>query len=312
MNASPPRIARSVPLALVVHEASVPYVRPVVTFVRRQLAVHGGGDPVYAECRDVAEARVPPGAVVFVIGDGFPRIERLPGCRYVFVNFSLVHPLRWWRPSAPSALRWMRVKRRALLARAGQFDMVLDFHPRQSRWLARALAPAPVRPFPTAVDDSAARHADTPLASRRWDVCLVGTESPRRARLRERFAALGMAVSPPTAPVLDGVLRDSRVVVNAHFAACDTLEAPRVVHALAAGVCLVTEPCVGLDELAPPQCYVSAPYRRLPSVVAALLRDPERMAAIARAGREHWHGSVAPRARAAWRTLIDDAIGLAA
>jgi hypothetical protein len=305
------RHAQARPAALLVHEASVPYVDSVVAFVRQQLSRHLGGEPFYAECADVATAGVPADSVVFVIGDGFPRYRRQPGCRYVFINFSLVRRMRWWRPIAPAAARWMCAKRRALLGKRDLYDMVLDFHPAQTRLLARELAPAavPVRTFMTGVAGDAGAAA-TPLAARRWDVCFVGTDSPRRARMRTRLERRGIAVSPSHAPGLHTVMRDCRVVANVHFAACDTLEAPRIVHALAAGVCLVTEPCYGLRELAPEGCYVCVPYRRMPAAIAELLGDPARIDRIARSAAEHVRTRYAARASESWGALVQQALAL--
>lgn len=301
---------RSSPVALLVHEASVPYVRSVVAFMRRQLELHAGKEPFYAECATVAQACVPVHSVVFLVGEGFPRFERERSCRYVFVNFSVVRRMRWWKPASPAAVEWMRAKRQVLMEKRDQFDMVLDFHPIQTQWLARALAPSTVRTFMTGVSDDVSHAIRKPLSSRRWDVCLVGTESPRRARMRARLEARGLSVSPATAPGLDAVIGDCRVVANVHFAACDTLEAPRVVHALTAGVCLVTEPCLGLEELAPPSCYVTAPFRRMPGVIADLVRDSGRLDAISRAGADHIRGPYGARAEATWRSLVQDALEL--
>jgi len=304
--------ARARPAALLVHEASVPYVRSVVDFVRQQLSRHLGGEPFYAECADVAAAGAPAGSLVFVIGDGFPRYRRQPGCRYVFINFSLVRRMRWWRPIAPAAARWMRDKRRALLGKRDLYDMVLDFHPAQTRLLARQLARAevPVRTFMTAVAGDARGHAAPPLADRRWDVCFVGTDSPRRARMRARLERRGIAVSPSTAPGLHAVLGDCRVVANVHFAACDTLEAPRILHAFTAGVCLVTEPCYGLRDLAPESCYVCVPYRRMPAAIAELLGDTARIDRIARSAAEHVRTRYADRASESWGALVQEALAL--
>jgi hypothetical protein len=308
------RIARSEafrPLALLVHDASLPYVRPVVEFVRAQLSLHAGHEPLYAVCRDVAEVRVPANSVVFLVGDGFPRYARAAGCRYVFVNFSLVEKLRWWRPISSDAARWMRAKRSALLARRDQYDMVLDFHPWQTRLLEKELAPygVRVRTFMTGVADEAAAPA-MPLASRRFDVCFIGTDSPRRARMRSSLEHRGITVSPGTAPSLQSVIGDCRVVANVHFANCDTLEAPRVLHSLTAGVCLVTEPCCGLSEIAPSGCYVRVSYRSMPAAIAGLLREPARIEAIARSAGAYVRERYAERATRSWRAIVHEALAL--
>jgi hypothetical protein len=312
MNAVHPQEAQARPAALLVHEASVPYVQAVVEFVRHQLSLHLGREPLYAECADVAIAGVPPGSLVFLVGAGFPRYARQPGCRYVFINFSLVRKLRWWVPIPPAAARWMDAQRRALLTRQDLYDMVLDFHPRQTRLLRRELARAgiPVRTFMTGVHTAARPHTSTPLASRRWDVCFTGTDSPRRARMRALLEARGIAVSPATAPGLDTVIGDCRLVANIHFAHCDTLEAPRIVHAFTAGVCLVTEPCYGLRDLAPPSCYVCLPYRRIPGAIADLLRNTARIEAISRCAADHISARYAARATESWRAIVHEALAL--
>lgn len=300
------------PVALLVHAASVTYAGSVVAFIRDQIAAHAGRAPHYAECEDVAAAGVAPGSVVFVVGDGFPRYARMPGCRYVFVNFSLLHRMRWWRPASPAARRWMRAKRDALHARRDQYDMVLDFHPDQALLLERDLARAgvPVRWFMTGVTDDALRASPPAQAQRRWDVCFVATDSPRRARLRASLEQRGLSLSPQTAAGLHTVIRDCRVVANVHFAACDTLEAPRIVHALAAGVCLVTEPCLRLADVAPPACYVTTSYRRMPGVIEDLVRDRARADAIGKSAAEHMRGRYAVSARARWQTLVAEAMAL--
>ena len=141
------------PVALLVHPASVTYVRSVVDFVGAQLALHAGRELFYAETPRVDDVDVPPRSAVFVVGDGFPRFARRPDCRYVLVNFSLVRRLRWWRPIPRSAARWIAGKRRDLLGKRDLYDVVLDFHPRQTALLARELATAAVavRGFVTGV-----------------------------------------------------------------------------------------------------------------------------------------------------------------
>jgi len=305
-----PRDEPSRPAALLVHEASVPYVRSVVEFVRHQLSLHLGGEPFYAECADVASAGVPAGSLVFLVGAGFPRYARQPGCRYVFINFSLVRKLRWWMPISTAAARWMRAQRRALLTKRDLYDMVLDFHPRQTRLLQKELARVPVRTFMTGVPIDARRHTATPLASRRWDVCFTGTDSPRRTRIRALLESRGIAVSPGTAPGLGTVIGDCRLVANVHFADCDTLEAPRIVHAFTAGVCLVTEPCYGLTDLAPTSCYVCVSYRRIPEAISDLLRNTARIEEISRRAAEHIRAHYAVRATESWRAIAQQTLAL--
>jgi hypothetical protein len=308
----PAREGRSRPVALLVHKASVPYVCSVVDFVRHQLALHLGRPPLYVECADVATAGVPAGSLVFLVGDGFPRYRRQPGCRYVFINFSLVRKMRWWKPISPAAARWIRAKRLALLTKRDLYDMVLDFHPDQTRLLKQELARAgvPVRTFLTGVAVDTRWVAATPLKSRRWDVCFTGSDSPRRARMRALLETRGITVSPGAAPGLHTVIGDCRVIANVHFAACDTLEAPRIVHAFTAGVCLVTEPCYGLAELAPASCYESAPYRRLPMAISELLGDTERIDEISRTAAEYIRTHHVVRARESWRALVHAALEL--
>lgn len=298
------------PVALIVHEASAPYVRPVIEFIRQQLSQHVGRDPLYEECSDIAAARVPQYSVVFLIGDGFPRFLRQPGCRYVFINFSLVRKLRWWKPIPPEAARWIRAKYRALNAKSDLYDMLLDFHPRQASLLGKELPEIPVRCFMTGVPQHAADASERALHARRWDVCFVGTESPRRTRMRKLLESRGITVSPSTAPDLDEVMGRSRLVANVHFAACDILEVPRIVQAFAAGACLVTEPCHGLADIAPSSCYVSVRYDRMPEAIEGLLRDTARIDAIAQSAATHARTRYAARASASWRSLLREALEL--
>jgi hypothetical protein len=298
-------------VALLVHTASVPYIQSVVAYIRQQLSSHLSRPPLYFECSDVSATELPVGTLAFVIGDGFPRFERRPGCRYVFVNFSLVRKLRWWRPLPWAATRWIRSKQRGFAATRELYDMVLDFHPRQTRLLQREVAGrTPIRHFMTGVVSAADRCPQVPLSLRQWDVCLVGTDSSRRARLRGSLESLDVRVSPATASSLDEVLQQCRLVANVHFAPCDTLEAPRVIHALSAGVCLVTEPCYRLEEIATADCYFSVPYRHMPATIARLLRDPTKLEDVSARAVRHMKTEYAARAAESWRAILQEAMEL--
>ena len=128
--------------------------------------------------------------------------------------------------------------------------------------------------------------------------------------MRASLEARGISVSPSVAPGVHTVIGDCRIVANVHYAACDTLEAPRIVHAFAAGTCLVTEPCCGLDDVAPRPCYVRTPYGRMPDAIAHLLDHPDEMDAIARRAAAHHGSDYATRAARGWRALVDEALAL--
>jgi hypothetical protein len=141
-------------------------------------------------------------------------------------------------------------------------------------------------------------------------VCFTGTDSPRRACLRAALESRGIRVSPGEAPGLRAIVSDSRLVANVHYVSCDTLEAPRVMESLSAGVCLVTEPCLGLADLVPESCYVESSYGRMAGVITELLRSPQRLEAVGASAAVYMRDVYAARARDSWRTLLQEAAAL--
>jgi hypothetical protein len=285
----------------------------VAAYIRDQLVSNLKREPLCHECSDIASANLPEGSVIFVIGDGFPRFERQRDCRYVFVNFSLLFKLRWWRPIPRSAHDWIHAKRRAFAAKSDLYDMVLDFNPRQARLLQRngAARGLPVRYFMTGVASAATgTRSGTPSNAFTWDICFTGTESPRRARIRSQLESRGISVSPYLASSLDEVIPYCQLVLNVHSTACDTLEAPRIIHALSAGACLLTEVSYGLNDIVPNDCYVSAPYRHLTRRVEELLCNPARRASLGSSAASYMRTSYAARATECWRLIIKETMEL--
>jgi hypothetical protein len=298
-------------VALLVHKTSLLYLGPVVSYIRQQMTLALRYEPLYEECVDVASVGLRPKTLAFIIGDGFPRFQRRNGCRYVFINFSLLRKLRWWLPIPPSASRWIRQKRRQFLEKQDLYDMILDFHPVQTRLLQESGPDeVSVRHFMTGALTSDEGTDRIPLRFRKWDVCFIGTDSPRRHRIRKTLQSRGMIVSPNTTNNLGEVIRQSRLVANVHFVRCDTLEAPRIVHSLSLGACLVTERCYGLGGVAPSNCYVSVPYRQVAVTIERLLKSPATIETIGAMAVNYMKSDYARRAQDSWSALVFEGLSL--
>jgi glycosyl transferase family 2/glycosyl transferase family 1 len=82
-------------------------------------------------------------------------------------------------------------------------------------------------------------------------------------------------------------LAGANLLLNVHRSAAPYTEWHRFLGAQANGCVVVTEHCVGSEPLVAGTHYVSADYWQLPSVVGALLADPDRVERIRRAAYDH-------------------------
>jgi hypothetical protein len=302
------------PIALVVSPDSVFFIRYVVDYIKKQLAEYSPGGFSYHVCNDLAEFRPPDGSIVFLVGDGLRLYRHDAAALYVFINFSLLYRLVPWHLTSLAGYAWLRGKHKRFAEQVSAFDMVLDFHVRQTRLLTREfgkLGPR-FRSFMTDVLLPAGKQERaTPLDEKEWDVCLVGSASPRRLAVRRALLRSGLRLSPDSVHDLHETIRDSRIVLNVHYARCDTLEAPRIIHALATGSCLVTEECLGLEQIAPSECYVSVRYARLADTVRSLLDEPTAITRIGEEAATHMRKNYSVAAKSDWQTIAGDVTELA-
>ena len=146
-------------------------------------------------------------------------------------------------------------------------------------------------------------------AERPVDVLFLGGHTERRGRILAGCAAalagreVRMHLSDNLRPHVAGepgfvqgerklrLLSRAKLIVNVHRGELPYFEWLRAAEALTNGCVIVTEHSLGFEPLRPQEHFVTVAPEHLPQAIAALLEDPERLAAIRRAGydfaREH-------------------------
>ena len=270
---------------LVIHERSVPFVGGTIAFLD---AVMRDRYPRYAQIRvanSVDEAQVEGPAVIFMIGERLGTFTKRPDCFYVHMNFSVVAMIG--SPFAMSLKGAQHIwKKRALLeSKVRVSDAVLDFYPAQTNTLSRRLS-CPVLGFMPYSETS--EVPALPLADRPWDVCFVGSLSPRRERVLEEVCARGLTLSPASGADIESIAAQSRTTLNVHFHASNHLEIPRIIGSLSAATPVVTERSYGLKDILDGG-IISCRARRLASLTEALVANPARLNELSEAARSaHW------------------------
>ncbi|WPL14650.1 hypothetical protein Thiosp_04504 [Thiorhodovibrio litoralis] len=272
---------------LIVNRQSYMYVRDTVHWILNELerflvkqhchGRHEGGRLTAVEFRvqdDVSEKVIVENALVLVIGDPFGPFRKQENSTYVFINFSLLYDLSPRGMTDASARDWIERKRQAMIQRAKMYDAVLNFLPEQQEILSFDLAPLALEVFPFFVDIALPEQKkacrDEPL----WDLCIVGSRTPRREKLFNYLRQHGITLSPTESDDLENTMRKSRIVLNVHAYQTLNTEYPRIVQALALGCCLVTEPCLGLEKVIPEHCYCCVSFELMPNKIMSLLKSP--------------------------------------
>ncbi|MES2535164.1 MAG: glycosyltransferase [Pseudomonadota bacterium] len=269
---------------LLIHPVSYCYVKSSANYIYEKLQEFSPGEVECIFCEDIELAPVNPGSIVYVIGDPFKPFTRRKERFYVFMNFSLIYFLGNPLHCSWSAYKWIREKRSAFDSKIACYDYILDYYASQVP-VMREKTNIPVAAFPTGVERPA---ADSKLSrpDRKYDVCIVGTPSPRRLRMISKLRKKGFSLSPVDGVVFESIAAESRIVLNMHLHRSNHLELPRIVGALVSGAALVTEHCWGLDDYLPPDMYVAASEDRLADAVEELITDQARLDSLsARAGK---------------------------
>ena len=282
---------------LIVQTFSLSYVENFVRYLYGVLQRHLDPDALLVVCDEIDEADHPDG-VILVIGENFRPFRRRPGCRYAFVNLSVVTLLG--NPLSASLLGHRQVfrKRRMLNAKLPLFDVLLDYYPPQTRKLQRQL-PIPVLGFDVAI--AAARPL--PMAERDFDVCFVGGMTARRKQVLDELARRGLALSPQSGAPIEDIAARSRCCLNVHTERSNHLEIPRLVAAFSRGCPVVTETSFGLSDIAADRF---ASEYRLPALadgVEAMLADPDRLRRLGADCAAWYRDTYLPRAEARWAEI---------
>ncbi|QDY71348.1 glycosyltransferase [Qingshengfaniella alkalisoli] len=288
---------------LIVQDVSFRYVQNVTRYIHRQLRSYFGDSAALVLTSEIDDVRYADGSIVFVIGENFRTHQRKPGCKYIYLNFSVVEVMG--SPFKLSRIGWsaIRRKKRMLQEKIGAYDAVLDYFPPQTRILERRLA-VPVFGFAVGVDLGAASNTK-PLAAREYDLCFVGGMSPRRETVLADLSAEGLSLSPNSKVVFEEEAAKSRLCLNIHAYRSNHLETPRILGALASGTPVLTEPSFGLDTLMPPSCAAIARTDQLVRKAKQLLNSPTELQSLCDRSQAWYHTTYLPDAAGRWRKLLE-------
>src|SRR5262249_22278551 len=163
-------VGRWRPINIVVFPQSYVTVRGFVDYLHDTLEAITGAAVGLKVVPNIGEARLPPQSVAFFIGFRFPPFQNRPSLLSVFLNFSVLYPVRGLFSASIAARRWMRDKRKKFLSAAPGFDLVLDFYPAHAERLATKFPNMRVGQFPTNVR-LARPETVKPIGECRYDVC---------------------------------------------------------------------------------------------------------------------------------------------
>ncbi|MEW5422311.1 hypothetical protein [Amorphus sp. 3PC139-8] len=282
-------------IRLVAHKKSLPFVRNALKFIERQAVELVGDAASIQELEQIDQMQSDVGSAVIVVGDPFGPPQRLPGRRYLFLNLSVVSFAGAPWDYSLSGARVIAAKRRAYIRKMASYDMLLDYLPHQAASLARKLR-RNVSALPIAVDTIETFPPE-------FDVCFVGSRSPRRERVLSRLGNMGVQMSPRSGVTLEDVTRRSRLTLNVHAHRSNHLETPRIVGAISSGSVVATEPCYGMAEAFPREMYLEASIADLPATVASAL-STGTYDEIANRASDWYRSTYYPEAVAAWRSVL--------
>lgn len=282
---------------LLVHPFSYARISGVVDYIFHQLTSFAPGAADFVICSNVDEAPLAAGSVIFIIGDPFGPFQRQSTCRYVFINFSQLYFFGDLSDYGPRARRWIIGKQKAFESKVGRYDFVLDAYPEQPTTIHRAFG-VPARHFPIGL------RSDIAPQEREFDVCFVGTMTPRRRTLAKRLTRLGVRLSPDSHVNLEATAARSKVMLNVHAFRSGNVEAPRIISGFLTGAALVTEPGSSLASRFPENLYVTADYADLSEATISLLDDPTRREALAKAASQWLATEYLPDCDKAWGQIL--------
>lgn len=285
---------------LVIHTFSYPFIQNVAQFIHTALRTHLDAEAELLICDRVDEARHSENTTVFLIGENFPTFQRRPGCRYVYLNFSVVTVLGQPWETGLSARRAIRSKWKMLSKHLSSIDVVLDYYPPQTRVLQQKLK-KPVLGFTVASPPNADY---TPMADRDYDLCFVGSLNARRQTVCQAIEAKGLSLSPSKDIVIEDAAARSRLCLNVHSVKSHHFETPRFVAALSSGTPVVSEPSFASDTIIDPQFVAEDDQAHLPALVESLLSHPGQLEDMGRRAH-HWYANIYyPKALDQWRETI--------
>ncbi len=288
--------------ALIIQNFSNAYVCNIAQYIHNTLKEHIDPDALFLLCDEIDEAEHPDGTLVFLIGEQFRPFTRRAGCRYIYLNFSVVTVLGNPLGTGLAGLRAIRRKRRLLNAKLPLIDIVLDYYPPQTKVLQRKL-PCPVMGFDVAISPPKDR---VPMSERAYDVCFVGGLNDRRRAVCDAISAQGFVLSPSNNVIIEDVAAQSRCCLNVHAVRSHHYEAPRFIAALSTGTPTVSEHTFGLGALSNQKFVVQESISRLSSAIKDMLAQPDLLEDLGHAGSNWYADQYLPNAERKWKDTCQE------
>lgn len=279
-----------------------------IEFLSCAITEFSGRTPPIVAMDSPGQLSLQPHTIVFAIGQAFPSVSVDTSNFVAFLNFSVLYPARYFPPPSIRALRLMHTKRARFLRNASMFDLILDFYPAHAARLRRFFPAKAGHTFPVVVYSHCSPYR--PVEEADYDICVVGSVSPRRRAIWKRISSAGYSLSPEHGQ-LEYLVPRSRITANVHMERYDNCESHRILSSLAFGRPVVTETIYGADEVTAWPGVISAPVSAIPARVSELLRDRAELGRLAREAYDfYWH-EYWPTARQKWAAILGGIVQLA-
>jgi hypothetical protein len=250
-----------------------------------------------------------PGGIVFAIGQGLSPFSPCKSTVVVFLNFSVMWPVRAWPHYSMRSLLLMYAKRKKFLSRLSAVDMIFDFYPAHYNVIKRKFPKVVFGTFPVAV--YADRIPYLSLDGATYDVCVLGSQSRRRRVAWRALQRVGLKLSP-THGVLESIVPSCRITANVHMERYDNCEVHRILSSLAMGRPVVTEPIYGFSEIRTWPGVHACPLSDMPDLIRRLVCDRESLAAQSRSAYDFYWDHYWYHARAEWFQILEKVSSFAA
>ena len=156
---------------IVIHPQSYLTVRGFIDYLIRVLSAFQALGPKLHKVNDFSEASIPSNSICFVIGFRIAGVRARRDILVVYVNFSVLYPIKGFLPKSFGGAKLMRRKRRQFQNLCREIDQILDFFPLHTAVLKKRFPSLEVQSFPIDVN---VPEPVSPIESAIYDVCIVG------------------------------------------------------------------------------------------------------------------------------------------
>lgn len=290
-------------IAIVSTSKSFTTVRNFVEFLIRAVTDWCGAAPLLFDY-NTSEMQLPLNrAIVICFGQDLPPLRTEGPCYAVLLNFSVVFNIRPWPWQSLRAWRLIARKRRKFFQRLPSIDAIMDYFPLHYEKMKRLLPQKTFGCFPLGLYSSPRPFISPERAI--YDVCTVGSLSPRRERVWMELTRRGFRCSPHVGD-LEQLIESSRCTLNIHLERYPNFEGHRILSSLACGRPVVSENMTGPDKRALCPSVLESRYCDLIQTIIELCSDKASLAELAEQGYEYFWRVYWPRTHAEWQQILNE------